>query len=292
MLIMRRKIMQQGGLLLACGILTALIAAQSWAADVALPDELTVNVGDVAKIGTNVTVVLRKHSVRSENYLCGIWTDDGFKKVTFPVSTYRGHVKDDPLMHVNGNIEPGGILNLNFTENRKILGRLRGLKITVPEGKCTPAMSSGSKIVPLASLPQRPLPTPGGYVIPEVPMRRSRWWIKVIKSYPEQFEMEKVVSQVEQRWNDADFIFARDVGTAWEIETLVLEDPKCTKGVDRNVVCGDEPERLKDVLWGYVPGVGGRNHGKINSLYVTGIHHDAGILLQRGQRPVPDITKQ
>jgi len=94
--------------------------------------------------------------------------------------------------------------------------------------------------------------------------------------------MEKVVSQVEQRWNDADFIFARDVGTAWEIETLVLEDPKCTKGVDRNVVCGDEPERLKDVLWGYVPGVGGRNHGKINSLYVTGIHHDAGILLHEG----------
>ena len=72
----------------------------------ALPDELTLNVGDVKNVGKDVTLVLKKRSMRSDTYLCGVWSDNGFKKLDSPVTTYRGYVKGDPAMRVNANIGP------------------------------------------------------------------------------------------------------------------------------------------------------------------------------------------
>jgi hypothetical protein len=143
-------------------------------------------------------------------------------------------------------------------------------------------MSTGNKVVPLKSLKQRRLPTPSGCLVPRVPMRQSQWVIYVPKSYTEQFELEKVVSQVEQRWNDGDYVFARDVGTAWEIDVMVLTDPKSTKGVDMAAVLGGDTDRIKNHLHGHVSGVPGRNHGKGNSLAVAGAQLEAGILLHEG----------
>ena len=244
-----------------------------------LPDELTVNVGTVENVGEDVTIVLTKRSVRAENCQIVLWTDDGFKKLDIPVTTYRGHVEDDPLMYVNGNIEPGGFLNANFTENRMIIGRIRNMKIAVPEGKSTRTMSTGNKVVPLASVRRRSLPTPGGYLVPEVPMRKTRWFVRVLKSYTEHSSIEKAVSEVEQRMNDGDFVFARDLGAAWEIDTIIVVDPRSTRDVDMNLLYTDTPDRKKGIKWANFDGVPGRNQGKFDSLRASGIHHEAAILL-------------
>ena len=252
------------------------------AAGQVLPDELTVPLGEVKGVGTNVTLVLAKRSMRSDNYLCGIWTDDGFKPVTFPVSTYRGYVQGDPAVRVTANIEPGGILNANLSAGIADIAQIRGRKIDVGEGKSTPTMSAGNKVVPLLSLKQRTLPTPSGCLVPPVPMRLSRWIITIPGSYTSQYDLEKVVSRVEQRWNDGDYVFARDVGTAWEIDVMVLVDPKSTKGVDLAAVLGGSTDRIKNHLHATVTGVPGRNNGKGNSLCVTGDGVEASILLHEG----------
>ena len=255
-----------------------------------LPDEMTLNVGTVMRqdtvggarppslLSSNTVVVLRKRSMRADNCRVVLWTDDGWKDIDVPVTTYRGYVQDDPLMHVNGNIEPGGVLHLNFTENRSIIARIRDMKIDVPEGKCTPGMTTGIKVVPLSSLPKRQVPTPGGYMVPEVPMRRTRWLVQVYASYIAHAGIEKAISEVEQRMNDGDFVYARDVGTAWEIDTLAVHNPKATKPLDLNALYPDDPGRLENCKWAGFTGVGGRNQGKFK-LNVTGVHHEARILL-------------
>ena len=262
-------------------ILCSLMLSQSplHAAGQVLPDELTLNVGDVKNVGKDVTLVLKKRSMRSDTYLCGVWSDNGFKKLDFPVTTYRGCVKGDPAMRVNANIGPGELLNVNFSENRHIIARIREMKINVGKGKSTPTMSAGNKIVSLKTIRPRAVPTPGGYMVPPYPMRRTKWSITVTKTYTEKVETEKLVSQAEQRFNAGDFVFARDIGVAWEIDTLVLVDPKSTKAIDWKVVCADDPARRKECMHAYLTGAAGHNHGMGRSLAVNGIHLEAGILL-------------
>ncbi|MCY3019573.1 MAG: Ig-like domain-containing protein [Planctomycetota bacterium] len=191
----------------------------------ALPDELTLNVGDVEHVGKDVALILKKRSVRSESYLVGTWSkDEGFKKLDpFPVRTYRGYVKDKPVMRVNADIEPGGRLYANISVGRGIVASIEGLKINVPAGgKCTPLMSAGNKVVPVKAT--RVSPTPGGYLVPPQPMRRIEAIIQIDKGLVEDIggDVETAVSQNEQRVNDADFVYARDIGVAWEINTIVI----------------------------------------------------------------------
>ena len=281
--------MKYATLALLCLFVSVVCQVDAAAGPRVLPDEVTLNVGAVQNVGKSVSAVLTKRSMRADNCRVVLWTDDGFKDIDIPVTTYSGYVKNDPLIHVNGNIEPGGILNLNFTENRMFIGRIRGLKIAVPEGpsspdgsavasKCTPTMSSSIKVVPLNSLPRRQVPSPGGYLVPEVPMRRTRWLVQVYSSYTSHSSVEKAVSEVEQRMNDGDFVYARDVGTAWEIDTLVVHNPKATKGLDLNTLYPDNPARLENCKWAGFTGVPGKNQGKF-ILNVSGIHHEAAILL-------------
>jgi hypothetical protein len=158
-----------------------LLPSMLCAAGQILPDELTVNVGDVKGVGSNVTVVLTKRSVRSGNYKLFVQTPEGRKRAEpFPVSTYRGYVEGEPSMRVNGNIEPGGILSANFSEGRDIIGHVTKQKIAVPAGRCTPLMSAGNKVVPLSSITPRVSPTPGGYTVPPVPMRLIRGAVSVV----------------------------------------------------------------------------------------------------------------
>jgi len=257
-----------------------------------LPDDLTLNVGDVDGVGTNVALVLTKRSMRATNYVCGIWTDEGFRSVTFPVSTYRGYVQGDPAMSVNANIEPGGIFNANIGAGRHHLALIREMKIEVPNGKCTSFMSTGNKVVPLASLPKRQLPTPSGCLVPRVPMRRSTWVITIPKSYTGKYEnqMERVVSRVEQRWNDGDCVFARDVGTAWEIGALVLEDPKSTKPIDWKEI--GVAHGAAKFMRAWVSGVRGKSSGKGNRLAVSRDLLHAGVLLHEGAHLYGDWCHQ
>ncbi|MHC4504206.1 MAG: Ig-like domain-containing protein, partial [Planctomycetota bacterium] len=189
-----------------------------------LPDELTLDVGDIDEDGEAETIVLRKRSVRSERYLFGTWSEaDGFRKMEpFPVSTYRGYVKGDRAMRVNASIEPGGLLNANFSEGSAIVATVTERKIGVGAGKGTRVMSAGNKVIPLRKT--RVTPTPGGYMVPPQPMRRVKFAVEVASAYVDEVggDLEKVVSQIEQRFNDGDFVYARDIGVAWEVTLIVI----------------------------------------------------------------------
>ena len=209
-------------------ILCLLMLSQSplHAAGQVLPDELTVNVGDIDKDGADEILVLTKRSVRSKLYKIGTWTKaDGVKKMEpFPVSTYRGYVKGKPVIRVNANIEPGGRLNVNFSDGRTMLGisDVYQKKIDIPGGKSTRLMSTGNKVVPLK--PTRQSPTPGGYLVPPYPMRRVEVALLIFDNYVKDVDgdIETAVSRCEERINDADFFYAREIGVAWEVTYAVI----------------------------------------------------------------------
>ncbi len=196
------------------------------AAEQVLPDELAVNLGEVANVGDDVDVVLTKRSMRSERYRIGTWSpEQGFRELKpFPVSTYRGYVEGMPQMRVNANIEPGGILNVNFSTGSGIVARVIERKITIPVGESTRHGSTGNKVVPMRSVQQRRSPTQSGYLVPPVPMRRTDLWVEIQKAKIDDTAgcMETAVSHVEQRLNDTDMFYSRDVGVALEIATVVI----------------------------------------------------------------------
>jgi len=283
-----------------CHLAVALYAFSFWpspvcAAGQVLPDELTLNVGDVKGVGANVTLVLTKRSMRSADYLCGVWRDGKFSKLEFPVSTYRGYVQGNQAVQLNANIEPGNILNVNFTAGRQHIATIRDMKIKVPEtagNKCTPFMSTGNKVVPLKSLPHRKLPTPSGCLVPPVPMRLSKWCIRIPATYTAKYSLERVVSRVEQRWNDGDQVFSRDVGTAWEIGLLMIQDPASRKPPTTEEQVAVESAVKGVAMYAGVSGVAGRNHGKGNSLSVSGDTVSADILLHEGAHLYGDWCHQ
>lgn len=197
--------------------------AETAAARRELPDELNLNLGEVKDVGSDVTVVLRKRSMRAETYAVGTWSSAGFKKLDpFPVSTYRGFVRGQPAIRVNANVEPGGIFNANFSEGSRITAGINERKIDLGSGKGTRPASAGNKVVPLRKT--RATPTPGGYTIPAQPMRRVKFAVELNSAFMAEVggDMEKAVSQIEQRLNDGDFVYARDIGIAWELALVVI----------------------------------------------------------------------
>jgi hypothetical protein len=254
-----------------------------YAADWVLPDELTVHVGAVENVGSNVTVVLTKRSVRADDYKFYVNTPAGRKRAEpFPVSTYRGYVQGDVSMRVNGNIEPGGIFSGNFSEGRDIIGSVSKLKITVPPGKSTPVMSAGNKVVAMSSIIPRVSPTAGGYIVPTLPMRLVRANVDVvpqcIAACP---SLEAAVSCAEQKINDCDFNWARNVALAWEIGSLVMD-------VGANTVTGvkwieDQPDeaagktRIQMVTF-----CAGGNGCRGGHAYAAGLGQEAGGLMHEG----------
>lgn len=257
------------------------------ATEQAPPDELTLSVGDVKNVGTDVTLVLKKRSVRSENYVVGTWSKaDGFKRLEpFPVRTYRGFVKDKPVMRVNADIEPGGVLYANISVGRGIVASIEGFKINVPAGRtCTPLMSAGNKEVPVKAT--RVSPTPGGYLVPPQPMRRIEAIIQIDKGLIEDIggDIETAVTQNEQRVNDADFVYARDIGVAWEVNTLVIR--RDDSDIDFNKIKTDCPGRHGNLLVCAV-GIHGKAHawaggtfksGGMAPLSIAGLYRAAGGL--------------
>ena len=214
--------MQKLWISVVCSVV--LLPSLAHAAGQVPPDELTVNVGDIDQDGNEETVMLQKRSIRSEKYVIGTVDDKGFHKIEpFPVATYRGYVKDKPVIRVNANLEPGGLLSGTSSDGRDLRhGDFNELKINPGTGAGTALMSAGNTVVPLQQT--RVSPTPGGYLVPPQPMRRLDLAVEINKSYVDELggDMEKVVAQVEQRINDADFVYARDIGVAWEVTAVVI----------------------------------------------------------------------
>lgn len=201
-----------------------------YAADQALPDQMEIHVGAVSNLADSVTLVLTKRSIRSERYQFGTFSEtEGFKKLEpLPVTTYRGYVKEKPALRVNANIQPGGLLNVNFSDGGCLnfwYGKYKcvidGLKIEIPEGKSTPLMSTGNKVVPLKQVRQR---SKSGFMPPPVLMRRVDIAVEIQKGLLDDFggDVATAVARAEQQINDVDMFYSRDVGIAVEVTTLIV----------------------------------------------------------------------
>ena len=198
----------------------------------ALPDNLTVDVGDIDGDGQSETLVLQKRSVRSSShYQVLTWdTIDGYQSHPTPeVRTYRGYVQDDPDMRVNANIEPGdATINANLSDGRNINIRLTQQAVTIsgPAGTVDPG--TGNVEIPLTV--DRTSPTPRGYVIPRHTMRRIHVAADIWNDYyiGMASDVDACVARMEQRFNDTDFFYARDMGIAWELTTVVVRVEELT----------------------------------------------------------------
>ena len=250
------------------------------------PDELTLNLGAIDNVGTNVTVVLKKRSIRSDGYLCGIWTDNGFEKITYPVRTYRGYVEGDPSLRVNGSIAPGNLFSGAFSEGRLSRARITDVKVEVGTGQATPHTGTRNREVPLDQVAARHSPTPGGYFVPQHPMRRDRWTV-VIPADAAYLKgegglaalRERAVAVVEQRFNNGDFVYARDAGAAWEIQTLVIVTTNTTRDIDWGVICPDDPRRRQNTKLANMHGNKGPNACQKGQIWVGHVRPCGDILL-------------
>ncbi|WOH36596.1 LamG-like jellyroll fold domain-containing protein [Thalassotalea fonticola] len=202
----------------------------------ALPDQLTLNVGDIDDDGAEETVVLTKRSMRSAtNHKLLTWdATHGYQEITPPeVRTYRGYVQDDISMRVNANIEPGNkTMNANLSDGRGLNYRLTELKVKLPKSSnkaksktksnTTAQVSNGNKMVAFKA--DRVVPTKNGYIIPPHIMRRLDYALTVDNTYVEALDadIEAIVARTEQRMNDTDAFYARDMGLALEINWMVI----------------------------------------------------------------------
>lgn len=196
---------------------------QIWAV---LPDNLTLNVGDIDNDGADETLVLTKRSMRSStNHKLLTWdSTNGYQEITPPeVRTYRGYVQDDPDMRVNANIEPGNVtMNANLSDGHNLNIRLTAVPVTIDGVDGTYDPGTGNTVVPFVE--DRTAPTPNGYIVPRHHMRRLDYAVTIVNDYYVGMgsNIEAAVSRVEQRMNDTDFFYARDIGLAHEIGWMVV----------------------------------------------------------------------
>ena len=194
-------------------------------ATAALPDTLTIDVGDIDGDSINEILVLEKRSLRSAaNYKFKVWDRvNGYQDQAPPeVRTYRGHVQGDPDMRVNANIEANGSLNANLSDGRNINIRLTNQPIAVSGADGSEDPGTGNTTIPLKI--DRTSPTPKGYIIPRYHMRRIQLAVEIQNDYYADLgsDIDTTIARMEQRVNDTDFFYARDMGIAWEITTVVI----------------------------------------------------------------------
>ncbi|MCK4563665.1 MAG: cadherin-like domain-containing protein [Verrucomicrobia bacterium] len=189
-----------------------------------LPDQLTLDVGDIDGDGVADNLVLAKRSLRGPDYRVLSWDPTtGYTEVATPeVRTYRGHVEGDPSMRVNAVIEPGNVLQAFLSDGRNVNVKIEGLPVSIsgPEGTADP----GSGNVAISRTVNRTSPTPRGYIIPQYTMRKMHVGVDIANDYYVGIggSLEAAVARVESRINDADFFYARDMGIAWQIQECVV----------------------------------------------------------------------
>lgn len=240
-----------------------------------LPNQVTINIGDVNRNGKDEVLVLTKRSVRAKDYTIGIVTKSGWKTIKpFPVSTYRGYVKGDPGMRVNANIEPDGTMHYNFSSKwRPIRGKIQtkyGSREKTPldlSGTSTYFSSkkfslkeigaTANQVIPLKQT--RMSPTPGGFLVPPQPMRRVKFAIDLRKAAVDDSfggDIQTAVAGLEQKVNDTDFFFARDTGIAIEVGIVVISENG--PGDQWNAIRGSPPRAYR---WTTTFGAGGGRTG-------------------------------
>lgn len=203
----------------------ALLLACPIASHAVLPDNLTINVGDIDADGQDETLILTKRSMRSAtDYKLMTWDSvNGFVQITPPeVRTYRGYVEDDPSMRVNANIEPGNLtMNANLSDGKIINYMLESVPVSISGADGTNPTGTGNVETPLVVT--RTVPTASNYLIPSSPMRRLNYAATIDNSYYlEMGSVEAAVARAEQRFNDHDFAYSRDVGLALEFNGVVV----------------------------------------------------------------------
>lgn len=192
-----------------------------------LPDQLSLNVGDIDNDGKDEVLVLEKRSMRSPTgHKLMTWdSSNGYQQITPPeVRTYRGHVQDDISMRVNANIEPGNkTMNANLSDGHDINIRLTAIPVTIKGASGTKDPGNGNKVVPLTA--NRSAPTKNGYIVPVHTMRRLDYAVAIDNTYFRAMDsnIEASVARVEQRMNDTDFFYARDMGLAHEINWMIVD---------------------------------------------------------------------
>jgi len=195
-------------------------------AEYILPDNLIINVGDIDADGEDEIIELTKRSMRSKNGNKLLTWDsvNGYVEITPPqVRTYRGHVQGDKAMRVNANIEPGNSsMNANFSDGHHLNHRLTSFPVTIngPEGTADPG--NGNQVVDFVE--DRTAPTENGYIVPVHHMRRLDYAVTIQNDYYIGMgnSVEAAVARVEQRMNDTDFFYARDVGLGHEVNWMVV----------------------------------------------------------------------
>jgi len=213
----------------------ALLIAFPLVSNATLPDELTLNVGDIDDDGKDEILVLKKRSLRSAtDHKLMTWDKaKGYQEINAPeVRTFRGYVQDDISMRVNANVEPGNkTLNANLSDGRGINIRLTEVPIAITEqsntakGKTNTATAkpgNGNKVIPFVA--SRTVPTKNHYIIPPYNMRRLGYALTVDNTYYQAMDsnIEAIVARTEQRMNDTDFFYARDMGLALEVNWMVI----------------------------------------------------------------------
>ncbi len=188
-----------------------------------LPDNLTVNVGDVTGDGSDDNALLTKRSLRGPGYR--VWSYDGtsYTQVAAPeVRTYRGYVDSDSNIQVNAWVNENNEIDINFNDGRHHLARQTGLSVDLsgPDGTADP----GTGNVVISRTVDRISPTPSGYIIPKYTMSRMRVGVDVCNDVyvAKGSSIAAAVGFCEQRINDSDHFYARDMSLAWEITEVVV----------------------------------------------------------------------
>jgi len=205
---------------------TAMLLACPLASHAVLPDKLTINVGDIDNDGEEETLVLTKRSMRSATgHKLLTWDSiNKYQEITAPeVRTYRGYVQDDISMRVNANIEPGNAsMNANFSDGHNLNIRLTQFPVSVSSQQGNADPGNGNHIAPFIA--DRTAPTESGYIVPLHNMRRLDYAVSINNSYfTAMGSIEAAVARVEQRMNDTDFFYARDMGLAHEINWMIID---------------------------------------------------------------------
>ena len=210
---------------LSIGLAAILLWACPMTGHAVLPDSLSVDVGDLDGDGTNDVLVLEKRSVRATGFVLKTWSvADGYQDVAPPqVRTYRGYVQGNPNMRVNASLNPNGTLSANLSDGRAIIQSMEDMPVSINGPEDTVDPGSGSTEIPWVE--DRISPTPViGDTIPKPPMRSiglgieiwNDWWLE------QGISIDEAVAIAEQKLNDTDFVYARDMGVTWDLSTIVI----------------------------------------------------------------------
>mgnify|MGYP000589398959 CR=1 FL=1 len=192
-----------------------------------MPDTVYVPINiDLSGDHVNDTLFLVKRSLRSADFRVKIWTEaDGYVKLEGDdvpeVRTYRGYVLADPDLRVNGSIMPSGLLYAYTNDGRECINKFNEFEM---DGEIYSVTASESEPMVVTDwVEDRVSPSPQGSVVPKFSMRKLYMGLDIKNDYyVELGSVEEAVARAEQRTNDTDQFYARELGIAFEVREIVV----------------------------------------------------------------------